>query len=465
MSPTLETEIFNLVIPRNDNSEVLLKPSNGNYSLPQIEIPKRRRIAEFLTKRVKEMWGVDAICLFDPIWEDGGIRFDRPLNYQVLALRDAAGKPPAQLEWVKRSLIVTDTLASAAQLQALERSLYLADSFNSGTRPGPFANAGWLEDLVAWMEPHLRPLGLALTGSFKQLNASPFFNLIRFETDGVAVWFKAVGEPNVREYEITKQLGENHSQYLPRIIGTRPEWHGWLMLEADGRSPDHNTPLGQWQRVAKTFARLQIECIGNAAHLLEVGCKDLRVATLIQRIDLFVERMNELMQEQPVEPPRRLTRFELSELGNKLKDACHCMQQAGLPDSLFHGDFNPGNVRLSAERCVFLDWAEGCLGPPFLTLEYLIEFLRKVGLGLPEHEQHLRRSYARCWGAVASPAQISEAMQFAPSLAVFSYAVSSAAWESPELTREIRIAKYLRSLTRRLCKELERLRRPELCLR
>jgi hypothetical protein len=463
MLPKLEPETVDLVIPRNGNSEVLLRLGNGSYYLPQVEIPAQRRVAQFLTTRVREKWGVKTICLFDPIWEVG-TPTNRHLNCEVLEVRDSLWVPPPGLRWVRRSLVSSKTIESADHLRALEQSLRLADAFNSGTRAGPFAKAGWMDDLVAWMEPHLRPLRLSLTGSFEQLNASPFFSLIRFETNGVPVWFKAVGEPNLREFEITKRLAESYPQYLPRVIATRPEWHGWLMLEAEGKRPDRNTPLDQWQRIAETLAHLQLECIGKATQFLEIGCKDVRIVTLIQRIDSFVESMNELMQAQPVEPPNRLTRSELKELESKLKYACHRTELAGVPDSLLHGDFNPGNVRVSQHSCVFLDWAEGCLGHPFFTLEYLIELLCKTGLGHPKNQQHLRRSYARCWSEAVSPNRICEAMQFAPSVAVFSYALSSAPWENPELLRESRVAKYLRSLTRRLYKELQRQCVSELCL-
>jgi hypothetical protein len=463
MLPTLGTELFNLVIPRNDNSEVLLELSNGSYSLPQVEIPTRRRVAQFLTKGVKEKWGLEAVCLFDPIWE-GGASHEGHLNCQVLEVRDSLSIPPTRLRWVQRSLIGSKTLESAAQLRALEQSLQISDAFNSGMRPGPFAKIGWMDGLVAWMGQHLRPLRLVLTGGFQQLNASPCFSLIRFETNGVAVWFKAVGEPNLREFEITRGLAENHSQYLPRIIAVRPEWHGWLMLEAEGRSLRNNTELEQWRNVVETFSHLQVDCIGESQKLLEIGCKDMRIATFFRRIDPFVQAMTRLMQEQPAEPPHRLNQSELNQLASKLKDACRRMQLAGIPDSLFHGDFNLGNVRVNPARCVFLDWAEGCLGPPFLTLEYLIESLHSVNVGLHEYERSLRHSYANCWSAVASQAQIFEAMQFAPSLAVFSYALSSAAWERPELLRDNNIAKSLRSLTRRLSKELEGSCHPELCL-
>src|SRR5258706_13989040 len=173
------TETFDLVIPRYGNSEVLLQQVGGSYSLPQVEIPTQRRVAEFLTKRVKEQWGLEAVCLFDPTWENGA-SLGKHLNHQVLEPRDPNWVPSDNLSWIKRSSIGRKSLQSASQLQTLECSLDSADAFNSGLRSGPFAKAGWMDDLVAWIQPTLRLQGLALNGKFRQLNASPFFSLIRF---------------------------------------------------------------------------------------------------------------------------------------------------------------------------------------------------------------------------------------------------------------------------------------------
>ena len=141
------------------------------------------------------------------------------------------------------------------------------------------------------------------------------------------------------------------------------------------------------------------------------------------------------------------------------------MCRSGIPDSLLHGDFNIGNIRVNVENCVFLDWAEGCLGPPFLTLEYLIAHLHRANARVVEYEQDLRRAYARCWTGVASDEQISEAMTVAPFLAVVWYALGCDAWKNPKRLRESRVAAYLRSLTRRMHRELVNITSGELCLR
>jgi Phosphotransferase enzyme family len=456
MTPNAETDIFHLIIPRNGNSEVLLQTNGESYSLPQVEIPKWRRAVEFLTKRVKENWGLETVCLFDPRWEDadrGGWRF----NYQVIEPRDSDWIPPSSLRWMKLSLVSPETFECTDQLRALERSLDFADAFNSGERPGPFAKAGWIDDLMKWMQFHLYPLGLTLTGSFRQLNGNPFFSLIRFETNASAVWFKAVGEPNLQEYEITKKLAESHPEFLPTIIATRPEWHGLLMAEVDGTNLRNSLDLDQWRLAVSTLASLQIDLIGRTDWLLQIGCKDRRLSKILDDVDPFLEVMVEVMQRQPKTPPEILTRPELLELGKRLKDACHRLESAEVLDTLVHGDFNPANIRVTLDhRCVFLDWAEGYVGPPSVTFEHLLANLRRNHPELTSWEEPLRETYMARWKTVVTSRQISEAMVLTPLIAVLCYALSSDGWRDSQRVNEPNFAKHMRSLVRRMHKEVSR---------
>jgi len=62
-------------------------------------------------------------------------------------------------------------------------------------------------------------MGVRLTGKFRQLNASPTFSLIRLETNGVALWFKATGKPNEHELAIALSLARLFPRYVPRVLG------------------------------------------------------------------------------------------------------------------------------------------------------------------------------------------------------------------------------------------------------
>jgi len=91
----------------------------------------------------------------------------------------------------------------------------------------------------------------------QQLNGSETFSLLKFETTKAPVWFKAVGEPNVREFLITLKLFELFPDYVPKILASAPLLNGC--------SPTSTAP----NRVARP-------CGGIATS----GCRDLRLETL-----------------------------------------------------------------------------------------------------------------------------------------------------------------------------------------
>lgn len=301
--------------------------------------------------------------------------------------------------------------------------------------------------MSSWLKREIEPYGLRLIGEFRQLNASPTFALLRLETNGQAVWFKAVGEPNLREFPISVTLSSLFPGFVPAVIATHPAWHGWLTTEFPGSTLDAVSDACAWQQAARTMVELQVASVEKTAQLLEAGCRDLRITSLLALVDPFMEVMSQIMEQQQKTPPLILRREDLQTLGRQVKDSLAAWAQLDIPDTLGHLDFNPGNILCSAYQCIFLDWAEAYVGPPFLTLQYLCEHLVRlrqedIGLGTD-----VVNAYETKWHRVLSPATVSAARDLAPVLAIFAYAAGTAAWRSPTMLRQPKTAAYLRSLT------------------
>jgi hypothetical protein len=297
------------------------------------------------------------------------------------------------------------------------------------------------------------------------LNASPTFSLIRLETDDGALWFKATGEPNSHELSVSVLLARLFPGHVPRILGVHPSWNGWLSAEASGTALDEISDVSAWERAAEGLAELQIASIGKSAELLEAGCKDLRISKLEELIDPFLARMAEFMTAQEKPSPAPLSTSELVSLGEGLKEACSLLQSSGLPDTLGHIDCNPGNIFVSPDRCVFLDWAEGCVSNPLITFEYLREHIGRSAIEEPSAVERLTAAYVRPWTSFYSPDDLRRALAASPLIAVFVYAIASDSWRSAESLRHPQLAGYLRSLTRRMYREtLHAAEKSELCL-
>ncbi len=244
-------------------------------------------------------------------------------------------------------------------------------------------------------------------------------------------------------------------KYVPHVLTTKPEWRGWLMSDGGGTTLDELQDLSAWQNAVTTLADLQIDSISVQQKLLESGCRDLRTTALLELVDPFLDSMAELMSRQTKVPPPVLSRQELSCLGVTLKDALHCLGALGIPDTLGHSDFNPGNIVVGSESCTFIDWAEAHVGHPFLTFEYLVSHLKKDYPGLLQFEEDIRSWYTLRWQSVLSPEQVSEALSLTPLVAVFAYAVAGGAWRDQDRLKIPQVPSYLRSLARRMKQETD----------
>jgi hypothetical protein len=170
------------------------------------------------------------------------------------------------------------------------------------------------------------------------------------------------------------------------------------------------------------------------------------------------------MKRQTKISPATLSRCELLALGREITSALGELEDAGIPNTLGHLDLNPGNILVSPTRCVFLDWQAAYIGPPFPSFQYLLEHWHRFRGKDSRHEESLVRSYLKHWVRFASPSQIASLCRIAPLLAAFMYALSIPHATNPENINQ-QTAGYLRSLSRRMMREVRALREwKEVCI-
>ncbi len=450
-SQRIPQDLYRLLMLRNGGSELLVASVRPPFTLPCVEIPRWERVAENLSQAVRKRYGVSAICLFTPdlpnAVTDGG-----PPQYEVVETREAGTAVPDEMRWLPLDSIADQSFADEHDLLVVIDMLRQIACFQSGEAIGPFGRPGWIEELVCWAQRESEPYGLRLTGKFRQLNASPTFSLIRLETNAQAVWFKAVDDPNLPEFGISLALAKLFPGFVPTVIAPHPCWHGWLTTEFPGSTLDEASDSSAWERAAHTLADLQIISVGHTDQLLDAGCRDLRAPSLLTLVDPFMEVMSVLMEQQQKPSPVALGRGDLLTLGTQIKETLSELAKLDIPDTLGHLDFNPGNILCSADQCVFLDWAEAYVGPPFPTFQYLLEHLYQTATHRALDSEHLVDHYAARWLCLVSPSAVAAAQKMMPLVSVFACAVASD-WIEALPRRDERFAGYLRSLTRRMQRE------------
>jgi len=433
-------------------------------ALPSVAIPRWHRVAENLTPAIKTDWGEEVICLFDldALTATNG----KGIRYQAAEHWCANGLPKMPTQWVPVSALSQDSLSDPFDYSATQQSIMACNAEVQDSPDDPFARLGWFKELREWVELVIEPLGFHLNGNFHQLNASPSFSLVRFETGGPALWFKAVGEPNRKEFPITCTLAQLFPNDLPPVLATRPDWNGWLTREVAGKLLCDVQETALWERAAAGLAELQIDSIDHGVRIFAAGARDLSAPALSKLIQPLMEIIGRLMEQQPKVPPSVLGRKELLLLGDRIQNAVDALEALQIPETLGHLDLNPGNIIVSPGRCAFLDWAEAYVGNPFFSFQYLLEHLHRTLGTASAIEARLIESYCSQWEQVVPPTAVAEGLALAPLLAVFAYAARSNAWEDTERLQDPGIAGYLRSLARRMNREANVLAdRRSLCLR
>ena len=458
-----ERDEWRIVLPRHGASEFLVSVGDTHFSLPKVDIPPRCRVAQNLTAEIARTWDWKVVCLYSLSSTRIG-NSDLRSRYHVVEALCPDAQPPDGMVWKPFTSLSAEAFTETSDLVAISKFLGVYKGPGKDRIDGPFSKPGWFPECQAWAQDQIRQLGLHLTGDFQQLNASPEFSLIRFETDGPVVWFKAVGAPNLQEFPISLTLANLFTGFVPRIIGSRKEWNAWLSLQAEGSHLDGDAESDAWTRAAEALACLQLESFGKGLHLLDAGCRDVRICSLVGLIDPFVLSMSELMDRQTKTSPPPLSHAELVSLGAEIK--CHFeeMEKCDIPNTLGHLDLNPGNILVSRERCVFLDWAESCVGNPFFTFQYLLEHLRRLRAHDSIQELRLISAYRNKWRPFLSPRDLDTAFGLSPLLGVFAYTAHRFTRQYLDLSSRPEIAGYLRALARRMKREADALRGRFICV-
>jgi hypothetical protein len=453
-STQLDYDLYRVLLYRRDASELLLESTADGLELPVVPLPRFTRVAEKLTAGIKDRWNLDTCCLF-PVLE--GISSSVSIPFHVVELSSREAETSAAMRWLAATSLSAPDFREHDDFMAVQASLVRLEGFRRGELPGAFGKPGWLRTVTEWVAARAATARLSLTGKFRQLNASATFSLLRFETDGPALWFKAVGEPNVHEFSITLALARLFPHFVPRVIGHSADWNAWLGVEAEGTHLSDTAPLSDWQQAAATLASLQIASCGHGLHLIDAGSKDMRICSIVSLVEPFFERVAELMELQTKPTPLPLARVEIRSLSQDVRSCLDELNEVNIPNTLGHLDFNPGNILVSPEQCVFLDWAEGSVGNPFFTFQYLLEHWRRFHGIEPDSERMVTSPYALPWRAFASADEISKCLALAPLLAAFAYAAHLNC-TNPNVCRRPDTAAYLRGLVRRMKRESDALR-------
>lgn len=242
-------------------------------------------------------------------------------------------------------------------------------------RRAGWATAGGLREALGWAEEQLARAGRPAVGRPEQIRTWNLSGLFRYRTAGGGeAWLKAINPAfNAREGQVIALLGSVDPTLVPTLLGSDPE-RGRLLLDhvagEDLWTPSAEDVVAVVPRLVAAQAALAAD--GRAA---AAGLRDRTLPTLVVHVNALLDRLQEERAmspeadgpEEQLEEP--LTAGELASarvLAGRLPALVEKLTACGLPDTLVHGDFHPGNWRSDGTRAVIVDYADSAFGHPAL---------------------------------------------------------------------------------------------------
>jgi hypothetical protein len=215
-----------------------------------------------------------------------------------------------------------------------------------------WARPGGPATLLRWADERLAERGIHLTGRAEQMRSWNLSAIWRLPTTAGRVWLKAVPSFFAHEGAVIDWVGP---KVAPRLHGHA---RGRVLMADIGGEPNHATRGPALEPMVELLTDLQARCVPRTEELLALGVPDRRLAAMRPRVEAVVDA-----HASSLEPADRLVLEQLvGDLPGRLAEVASC----GVPDTLVHGDFHPGNVGGTPDRYVILDWGDSFVGHPLV---------------------------------------------------------------------------------------------------
>jgi hypothetical protein len=216
----------------------------------------------------------------------------------------------------------------------------------------PWARPGGPDADLAWADDQLGRRGLGRTAPAEQIRSWNLSSLWRLPVGDTFAWLKHVPPFFGHEGDMLARLAGGPVPVLlahdrGRIL--MPEIAGEDLYDAD---------RPQLDAMVRTLVALQRAWLARTGELLALGLPDWRAEALTAAIADVVERTSDGLDEAD--------RSALASFVDDLPRRFAAVASAGIPDTLVHGDFHPGNVRGDGTAITLLDWGDSGVGHPLL---------------------------------------------------------------------------------------------------
>jgi hypothetical protein len=273
-------------------------------------------------------------------------------------------------------------------------------------RRSPWARLDGVLELLGWASDVLAAARRHVTGAAVQRKAWNLAALFQLPTAPAPVWLKATPRFAADEASVIAAFAHVDPTLVPPVIGAGP---GRVLLE---HLPGEDCWDASPEIIASAVGRLVTAQAALAGGLPDPlgstlpGLLDRRTPVIAGQIRALLDGpvAGELSAGEAAAARDLLGRFAW-------------LDECGLPDTLVHGDFHPGNWRSDGGPPTVVDWADTHLGNPVLDGLRACDFLPAA------RRPAAARAWVEAWSACVPGCDPARALRIAAPLAHLAYAV------------------------------------------
>ncbi len=236
---------------------------------------------------------------------------------------------------------------------------------------GPKADLEWARSILARQ-------GLALVAPPVQIKTWNLSSLWRLPLASEAAWLKCVPDFFRHEGALIEALGPHAP--VPRLIGHTP---GRLVMHYIPGVDLFDATHDQRITMLDMLVDLQRAWATRIDALLALRVADWRAPALSAAIADTFERTRHELDAADVGVIEQF----IAHLDARFEALAAC----GIPDSLVHGDYHPGNIRGIANDLTILDWGDAGVGNPLLDVPAFMD------RAPPQMAQSLHERWIAAW--------------------------------------------------------------------
>ncbi|MBE1582498.1 aminoglycoside phosphotransferase family protein [Nonomuraea angiospora] len=263
----------------------------------------------------------------------------------------------------------------------------------------PWARIDGLRELLGWAEDALRTAGRPLTGPIRQRKTWNLAGLFLLPTARGPVWLKATPHFAVEEAAVIGMFAALDPSLVPTVVASGP---GRVLLEHLPGEDCWDAPV---EIVDSAVTRL-VAAQARLAGAIPSGLPD-------RRGPVVADRVRGLLAG---DVGRELTAEELAG-AYELVERWPLLAECGLPDTIVHGDFHPGNWRSDGGPPAVVDFADAHLGNPVL------DGIRARDWLPADKRPAAARAWIDAWTAHVPGCEAARALAIAEPLSHLDYAV------------------------------------------